>query len=143
MHDGPGAASISSQRAMRLPIRAILTSITMGSRGSTTRWMTAIIGRFLRTGWTKWFIGYMQEQFELTPFTPAGLRKLFENARMQVVSVIGKTILPVRQFGEQPADQASFGRLIGLEQHVQTGEDGARAARLQMTVLKPERVVTS
>ena len=38
-----------------------------------------------------------REQFELTTFTPYSLRKLFEHAGFEVIQLVGKTIIPVRQ----------------------------------------------
>src|SRR5438270_3757983 len=52
---------------------------------------------FIQTGRTQWLTADERERFELTMFTPASLRKLFERAGFDVIHVIGKTIIPVRQ----------------------------------------------
>src|SRR6185436_13390401 len=51
---------------------------------------------FVRSGRTNWLTVEERERFELTTFTPASLRKLFEKAGFEVLSIDGKTILPVR-----------------------------------------------
>ena len=51
---------------------------------------------FVRTGRTNWLTADEREQFELTTFTPASLRKLFERGGFEVVELIGKTVIPVR-----------------------------------------------
>src|SRR6185437_6227791 len=52
---------------------------------------------FLKNGKTHWLTQDDREKFELTTFTPHTLAKLFEQAGFQVVEVMGKTTLPVRQ----------------------------------------------
>jgi ubiquinone/menaquinone biosynthesis C-methylase UbiE len=94
--------------------------------------------KFLRSGRTRWLTGEEEEQFELTTFTPTSLRKLFEHAGMEVISVIGKTILPIRQYRELLADRTTFRRLIEIEESLEQLEDAAgRAAHLQITARKP------
>ena len=52
---------------------------------------------FVQTGKTQWLTQDERERFELTTFTPASLRKLFERAGFEVLDITGKTIVPVRQ----------------------------------------------
>ena len=52
---------------------------------------------FIQTSRTQWLTADERERFDLTTFTPASLRKLFEHAGFETVSLIGKPIVPVRQ----------------------------------------------
>jgi SAM-dependent methyltransferase len=92
---------------------------------------------FVRTGRTRWLTRDAEEQFELTTFTPATLKKLFERVGMEVLEVTGKTILPVRAHREALNDPATFRRLVKLE--VELADDpsaAARASHLQIAARK-------
>lgn len=52
---------------------------------------------FLRTGKTHWLTRNENEQFKLHTFTPDQLRKLFAGAGLEVLDLIGKTVLAMRQ----------------------------------------------
>lgn len=54
------------------------------------------LSRFLRDGKTEWLTDKQEERFGLTMFTPAGLQRLFARQGYEVLSVIGKTVLPWR-----------------------------------------------
>lgn len=93
--------------------------------------------KFLRTNRTRWLTDDTSEQFELTMFTPTSLRKLFQRAGFEVVSVIGKTILPVREHRELIEDGETFRRLVKIEEELEADEDAAaRASHLQITARK-------
>lgn len=93
---------------------------------------------FIRTGRTKWVTRDSEEQFELTTFTPATLRKLFDRVGFEVIEVSGKTILPVRAHRELIADAALFRRLVKIEEELANDEDAAaRASHLQIIARKP------
>src|SRR5207248_11395603 len=51
---------------------------------------------FIHTSKTGWLTADERERFELTNFTPASLRKLFEKSGFEVIAVDGKPIIPVR-----------------------------------------------
>src|SRR5207253_244380 len=51
---------------------------------------------FVQTGKTHWLTADEREQFELTTFTPASFRRLFEKSGFEVLAVEGKPIIPVR-----------------------------------------------
>lgn len=82
---------------------------------------------FIQTGKTNWLTADEREQFELTTFTPAGARKLFEKAGMEVLEVMGKTILPVRRNKRLLEFPGAMERLLKLEQVL--GRDPTSAAR--------------
>lgn len=89
---------------------------------------------FMRTGKTHWLTADKDERFELTTFTPAGLRKLFERSGFDVLEVSGKTILPVREHRERIGqDGDAYRRLVRIEQQLNDDPDAAaRASHLQI-----------
>jgi ubiquinone/menaquinone biosynthesis C-methylase UbiE len=96
------------------------------------------IEKFTRSRRTRWVTDAEEEQFELTTFTPITLRKCFERAGFEVVSVTGKTVLPVRSRREMLSDPATFRRLIEIEKSVGHDESAAaRAGHLQITARRP------
>lgn len=93
---------------------------------------------FVRTSRTHWLTADAREQFELTTFTPATLRKLFERAGFEVLDLIGKTILPVRQNKRLLEPRGAVERLLELEQALMRDPAAAAtAAHLQITARKP------
>jgi ubiquinone/menaquinone biosynthesis C-methylase UbiE len=89
---------------------------------------------FIQSGKTQWLTGDEREQFDLTTFTPASLKKLFEKAGFEVLGVFGKTLLPVRQNKRLLEPENAIERLLKLEESL--GKDPASAAlagHLQIT----------
>ncbi len=82
---------------------------------------------FVQSAKTRWLTAAKEEQFELTTFTPATLRKLFERSGFEVVEITGKTILPVRQNKHLLAAPNAVQRLVKLEQSL--AKDPASAGR--------------
>lgn len=82
---------------------------------------------FVRSGKTNWLTADERERFELTTFTPASLRKLFEKSGFEVLAVEGKTIIPVRDNKQLLADERAVERLLRLE--AELSKDPAAAAR--------------
>jgi ubiquinone/menaquinone biosynthesis C-methylase UbiE len=93
---------------------------------------------FVRTGRTRWLTPDEREQFELTTFTPASLRKLFERAGFEVLEVAGKSIIPVRQNKHLLTHPDAVERLIRLEEAL-AGDPAAaaRAGHLQVVARRP------
>lgn len=83
--------------------------------------------QFVRAGKTRWLTDEAEERFELTTFTPLQLRKLFESAGLEVLSVTGKTILPIRSNRKLLEHPDAIERLIRIEQELQ--KDPASAGR--------------
>ena len=93
---------------------------------------------FTRSGKTRWLTDEAEERFELTTFTPMQFRKLFENAGMEVLSVTGKTILPVRLNRKLLEHDNAKERLIRIEMELQKDPTSAgRCGHLQITARKP------
>ncbi len=82
---------------------------------------------FVHRGRTHWLTADEREQFELTTFTPASLRKLFEMSGFEVLSLNGKPIIPVRQNKHLFTHPGAIERLLRLEQEL--AKDPASAAR--------------
>lgn len=92
---------------------------------------------FIHTSRTQWLTADERERFELTTFTPASLRKLFEKSGFEVLHVIGKTILPVRDNKQLLTDSNSIERLLKLEAELAKDPTAAaRAGHLQITLRK-------
>lgn len=93
----------------------------------------------VRTGKTHWLTADERERFELTCFTPASLRKLFEKSGFEVVDVIGKPVIPVRTNKRLLDADHAVERLIRLETELNKDPAAAaRAAHLQITARKTE-----
>jgi len=88
---------------------------------------------FILRGKTHWLTADEQERFELTTFTPASLRKLFEHAGLTVEKLTGKSILPVRQYKTLLEQPDAIERLLRLETELNRDPaSAARAAHLQI-----------
>lgn len=89
---------------------------------------------FLKTGKTNWLTADEREKFELTTFTPNQLAKLFEAVGFEIIEVIGKTILPVRNNKRLLETPGAVDRLIALEQALaKDPSTSAAAGHLQIT----------
>lgn len=93
---------------------------------------------FVKTGRTQWLTGDERERFELTTFTPASLRKLFEKSGFEVLDVLGKTILPVRQNKRLLEAPDAVERLLKMEADLSRDPaSAATAGHLQISARKP------
>src|SRR4051812_34464063 len=89
---------------------------------------------FVQTGRTNWLTADERERFELTTFTPASLRKLFEKSGFEMLSIDGKTIIPVRDNKHLFTHEGAVERLLKLEQDLSKDPAAAaRAGHLQLT----------
>ena len=81
-----------------------------------------------------WLTPDEREQFELTTFTPHTLRKLFERSGFEVLDVVGKPVIPVRQNKKLLEHPEAINRLLKLEQDLmKDATTAARSAHLQIT----------
>ena len=93
---------------------------------------------FVRTGRTDWLTADARERFELTMFTPKSARNLFENAGFEIVSVAGKSIIPVRQNKHLLQQADAMNRLLRLEERLAADPAAcARAGHLQVVARRP------
>jgi SAM-dependent methyltransferase len=92
---------------------------------------------FVGTGRTNWLTADERERFELTTFTPAGLTKLFERLGFEVVELVGKPVVPVRQNKHLLTHPDAVQRLLRLESDLNKDPASAgRAGHLQITARK-------
>ena len=81
----------------------------------------------VKTGRTTWLTADVREQFQLTTFTPAGLRRLFDANGFQTIDVIGKTVVPVRDNRRMLELPDAVERLLRIE--IELAKDPAAAGR--------------
>ena len=94
--------------------------------------------QFVSSGRTHWLTADPREQFETTTFSPTPLKKMFEKAGFEVLDLIGKTILPVRQNRKLFEFPDAVDRLIRVEAELARDPAAmARAGHLQITVRRP------
>lgn len=95
------------------------------------------IEAFVHTGKTNWLTADERERFELTMFTPASLRKLFELSGFEVLAVTGKPIIPVRSNKHLLVGDDAIERLLKLEAILAKDPASAgRAGHLQVVAKK-------
>jgi SAM-dependent methyltransferase len=94
---------------------------------------------FLRTGRTRWLTRDEAERFELHTFTPDQLHRLFAAAGMQIMDLIGKTVLPMRHHREQLEAPEARRRWARIEKEL-AGDPAnlARCPHLQVAARKAE-----
>ena len=94
--------------------------------------------KFCRTGDTVWLAGRKEERFGMHMFHADEARALFESAGLEVVSVIGRTVLPIRQHRELLDDPKTRRRLLALEERLHKAEASiGRASHLDVIARKP------
>lgn len=92
----------------------------------------AVLSRFLRTGRTHWLTKDSSEQFEITTYGPAELRRVLLRAGFEVVDLIGKTVLPMRHHRALLAESPDRRRWAKIEKSLCRDEDAiGRAPHLQ------------
>jgi ubiquinone/menaquinone biosynthesis C-methylase UbiE len=96
-----------------------------------------VLEEFVRSARTQWLTADERERFELTTFTPASLRRLFEHVGFEVLEVTGKTIVPVRQNKKLLEHRDAVERLLKIESELTKDPCSAgRAGHLQITARK-------
>ena len=94
--------------------------------------------QFVRSGKTHWLTADQRERFELTMFTPASLRRMFERAGFEVLELAGKPIVPVRQNRKLLEYPVAVERLLRIEKELSRDPSSpARAAHLQIAARRP------
>ena len=97
-----------------------------------------VLEAFITTGKTTWLTGDERERFELTMFTPATLRKTFERSGFEVISLMGKPIIPVRQNKHLFTYPDGVQRLLRLEAELaKDPTSAAKAGHLQIVARRP------
>jgi SAM-dependent methyltransferase len=89
---------------------------------------------FVHSGKTNWLTADERERFELTTFTAASLRKLFERSGFEVIDLVGKPVIPVRDNRRLLEHDRAIERLLKLEHELSKDPaSAARAGHLQIT----------
>lgn len=93
--------------------------------------------RLIKTGKMHWLTDDERERFELTAFTPGELQRLFERNGFEVVKMMGKTVLPIREFRDVLKSEREFDLLMELEMELEKDSTAAaRAGHLQVVARK-------
>ena len=74
----------------------------------------ADLEKFLRDGRTHWLTRDVDERFPIKTVAPDELHRLIENAGFRLLDMVGKTVLPMRQYRallEASADRRAFSRI--------------------------------
>ena len=91
------------------------------------------LARFLRQGRTHWLTRDTDEQFPIHTYSPDGVRKLVEAAGFEVVDLVGKTVLPMRQYRHLLEDAAARRRWASVEKSLCRNSDAmGRASHIQV-----------
>ncbi len=92
---------------------------------------------FVATGSTQWLTSDKSEQFSLQMFSPAGIIKLAAAQGLSMVSMIGKTLLPVRKNRKLFEDPHALEKMLKAESLLARDPAAlARASHLQLAVRK-------
>lgn len=95
------------------------------------------LARFLRKGQTHWLTRDKEEQFPIFTYSPEGVRKLVQSAGFEVVELLGKTVLPMRQHRRLLEDGAARRRWAAVEKGLCRNPDAlGRASHLQVVCRK-------
>jgi ubiquinone/menaquinone biosynthesis C-methylase UbiE len=98
------------------------------------------LSAFHKTGVLQWLAEDKKERFPFQTFTPRTLRKLIRAAGLEVVSLIGKTVLPLRKHAGLLEDPRSYKSLMAIERKLGASEENlGRAAHLQVVVKYRDR----
>ena len=91
------------------------------------------LARFLRKGQTHWLTRDKEEQFQIFTYGPDGVRKLVEAAGFEAVELVGKTVLPMRQYRHLLEDAAARRRWAVVEKSLCRNPDAVgRASHIQV-----------
>jgi SAM-dependent methyltransferase len=92
---------------------------------------------YLHTGKTRWLTRDKPEQFEIHTFSPLGARKLLAGAGLEVLDIVGKTVLPMRACRHLLEDPTVRRRLLKLEKQWWRDESAiGRCSHLQIAARK-------
>ncbi len=94
--------------------------------------------RFLSDGRTHWLTGNADERYPLFTFTTEGIRSLCRQQELELLSMIGKTVLPWRRFAALLGEPAQRRLALRIEEslHAEATMLG-RAAHLEFIARKP------
>lgn len=101
------------------------------------------LAKFVKTGRTSWITDDESEQYPIKMFSPKEIRSLCEARGLELLSLIGKTVLPLRRFRELLADPEKRVKLTRLEESLNSDEAMfGSAAHLEFIARKPASQAT-
>jgi len=93
---------------------------------------------FIKTGKTHWLTKSKDEQFTVRMFKPREIEALVESRGMEVLSQIGKTVIPARKNRRFFEKEGAIDTLVDLEMRLwKDPTSAARASHLQLAVRRP------
>lgn len=93
--------------------------------------------QLIRTGRTHWLTRDPSERFEIHTFEPKGIERLVADAGLELLDMIGKTVLPMRRHRELLEDPVERRRWARIEQRLaRDPANFARCAHLQFAARK-------
>lgn len=96
------------------------------------------LGEFLRTGKTGWVTDDPAEQYRMTMFTPGQIRNMCRERGLELLCLVGKTVLPLRRFKALLDDPSDRAELVRIEESLHAEEAlFANAAHLEFAARKP------
>lgn len=95
------------------------------------------LASFIKTGKTEWLTKNVAERFDVHMFLPAQIEALARNKGFEIISRIGKMVIPARANRKLFEDDAAVETLVELETILQKEPAGVgRASHLQLAVRK-------
>ena len=95
------------------------------------------LASFVKTGKTEWLTKNVEERFNVRMFTPQQIENLTRQRGFEVISRIGKTVIPARQNRKILEDERAVETLVELEGILQRDPASAgRASHLQIAARK-------
>ena len=97
------------------------------------------LSRFHRDGILTWLAEKSAERFPFHTFEPDQIEEMSARAGFEVLSIVGKCVLPVRKYPAQLDDRALFNQLLKMEKKLSARPTYlGRASHLQVTLRKPD-----
>jgi SAM-dependent methyltransferase len=93
------------------------------------------LAAFVKSGKTEWLTKNIAEQFDVHMFTPMQIDGLVKSKGFEIISRIGKTIIPARQNRKLFEEERAIEVLVDLETRLQADPTAlARASHIQLAV---------
>lgn len=93
---------------------------------------------FLRDGRTNWLTKCADERFGITTFAPGDIHKLVGRAGFELMTMVGKTVLPMRHYRHLLATAEARRAWAGIEKSLAKQADAiGRASHIQVTCRCP------
>lgn len=93
--------------------------------------------KFIKNGKTVWLTDKKEERFTVSMFTAEEITKMYAQNNLDVLSLIGKTILPIRELERKDKnlleDKKAYNRLMKIEESLNSNPSAlGRAAHLEI-----------